>query len=117
MKTRLLKKLRKQADKIFIIKEITTYNYLAGKTIKSTIYNVTYSKYKMSNQYSLILQSYLGECYLSRELTNEFTKHKFDNLEEAIVLNTKRKRSFIYNLAKEIHSKRKKVTKVKIIKT
>jgi hypothetical protein len=117
MKTRLLKKLRKQADKIFIIKEIATYNYLAGKTIKSTIYNVTYSKYKMSNQYSLILQSYLGECYLSRELTNEFTKHKFDNLEEAIVLNTKRKRSFIYNLAKEIHSKRKKVTKVKIIKT
>lgn len=53
MKTRLLKKLRKQADKIFIIKEIATYNYLAGKTIKSTIYNVTYSKYK--NEQSIFI--------------------------------------------------------------
>ena len=117
MKTRLLKKLRKQADKIFIIKEITNYDFLTRKTVSKKKYKVSFSKYKMSNEFSLLAGQYLGDLYLSKDLTSENINTDFKNLEEAVALNAKRKQSYIYNKAKEIHAKCKKVTKVKIINT
>lgn len=75
MKTRILRKLHKQADKIFIIKEIIDYDILIRKNVSKKKYEVSFSKYKMSNEFSLLAGQFLGDLYLSKDLTSEKYQH------------------------------------------